>query len=205
MPGQPLSGLVLSVRNDFPVSPLLPGFRWRARRLPSRFCAGTQCPLAPRPSGVHFRFVQSAAGLGGQVAARKATGRVLGGRGVVAPASRACTRLGPASCAVQPAHGVFSPSASSSRAALVGFGRYWPAGNRPQRAARGVPAPRAADPETLPGLALSLLSQRKQQRVYAPESSRREDTPPQVLESPGLARGGLMGGQGSGLGGLLRA
>lgn len=151
MPGQSLSGLVLSVRNDFPVSPQPPGFRWHARRLPSRFCAGTQCPLAPRPSGVHFRFVQSAAGLGGQVAARKATGRVLGGRGVVAPPSSACTRLGPASCAVQPAHGVFSPSASSSRAALVGFGRCWPAGNRPQSAARRVPAPRARRPRDPPG------------------------------------------------------
>lgn len=60
-PGQPRA--VRSVLNDFAVSARPPGFRWQERRPPSRLCAGAQRPLAPRPSGAHFRFGQLVAEL----------------------------------------------------------------------------------------------------------------------------------------------
>lgn len=164
-PGQPRA--VRSVLNDFAVSRRPPGFRWQERRPPSRICAAAQRPLAPRPSGVHFRFVQLVAELESlrQTAAGKAAAARWWARDELPPRVRAPGCPGFA-CGAAPRMGASLP-APSARAALGHL-------------SVAVPRARAQTPRSLfsgfpqlrvrPGQARAPLSWRKLQPVCAPRA-----------------------------------
>lgn len=203
-----LRSLVRSVRNDFPGSLRPPGSRWRARRQPPRLCARTQHPLAPRPSGVHFRCVvfssrwglspYTGPGLGKSLAACWAGVGWLPPPRVPARAGRASGACCPAqgvegslSRPPQPAPHLWDPGVAAPR-------RIGPNGARPptprvpflgflrceRRGVRRVLRPARAS-------LCAPISRSKQQRVCAPRSRHREDPPRRVwapLGSPAPVR-----------------